>query len=30
MLVAQALATPLRVVTHDPRVVAYSDLVGAV
>lgn len=30
MLVAQALATPLRLLTHDPRVVAYSDLVIAV
>ena len=27
MLVAQALATPLRLVTHDARVVQYSDTV---
>ena len=27
ILVAQALSTPLRLVTHDQRIVAYSDLV---
>jgi PIN domain nuclease of toxin-antitoxin system len=30
MLVAQALATPLRLLTHDQKVAAYSDLVIAV
>ncbi len=29
MLVVQALTTPLRLLTHDPRVVAYSDTVIA-
>jgi PIN domain nuclease of toxin-antitoxin system len=30
MLVAQALTTPLRLLTHDQRIVGYSDLVIAV
>ncbi len=30
ILVAQALTTPLRLVTHDPRVAAYGDTVIAV
>ena len=30
ILLAQALATPLRLLTHDARVAAYSDLVIAV
>jgi PIN domain nuclease of toxin-antitoxin system len=29
LLLAQALATPLRLLTHDPAVAAYSDLVIA-
>ena len=30
MLVAQALTTPLRLLTHDSRIAAYSDIVIAV
>jgi PIN domain nuclease of toxin-antitoxin system len=30
ILVAQALTTPLRLLTHDQRIAAYSDLVIAV
>jgi hypothetical protein len=30
MLVAQAMATPLRLLSHDPKVAAYSDSVIAV
>jgi hypothetical protein len=30
ILVAQALTTPLRLLTHDQRIVGYSDLVIAV
>ena len=30
MLVAQAMAVPLRLLTHNPRVAAYSDSIIAV